>query len=1283
VSEIETSVDGPDQWLPRYKGGLRVLTWWTEVDGRVLLASGGTDGTIRIWDPEVGVSVGSPIAAHTGTVSSLGRYQLSNGAWLIVSGGTDSHVRVWDPLDGCLVNDITTGPLNSAMAVAGFFSSDGSTLIAAGTYEGVIQLTRFGRELETGRLRGHAGAVVSFASWPNADGHTMLASGSDDGTVRVWDLETQTLACGPFEAVAAIEDLYVWSSPQGRIRLSGACEDGAIYTWDPETGTLVGDLMRASPGGVWALSGWQTPNGETVLAAGAGDGTITFWNAASGENAGEVLQGPWGPAKTLGIWQTGDGAMRLACAGTNGVIQVSDPSTKVLLHTIPTGHISTVYALASWQQAEGEPRLASVGTDSVLRVWNPESGSLVREMSTNHTAGVWALCSTSHCTERPLVIVGGLDGALTVWDADSGTRTSPLIPAHTASVAGLTCWREADGTSYCASSGDDALIRIWDLETGAAIGQPLRGHSAGVLNVVSWVDDAGRRVLASCSGDGSILTWDPYTGIQIGDPLFEHPVGIWAMGCWRQSDGSLRLASGDYDGSIRIWDPLSGTMIGGEPLASLPGAVRAFAHWRGADDVSRLAAAVGTNVYIFSGEYELRMEYVLEAHAAVVRALATWQSPDGSTRLASAGDDGAVCLWDPESGTRLRTIEVGPIQLWGLSDAPVGRDLLGRESLVDAIVDQLSPPSPAAGSGDGGPTVVTIEGPWGCGKSTLMKLIEQRLRSDHGIVPATPSSVRHLTVREAMRDLRGSTNRRIPRTEVGHEPSPKQRAVATGWFNPWAHESGEQIWAGLMSAILEAIGPVLFSTDEERERYWFTHNLPQLDRHGTRRALRRRVVSPLLGVALAAVVVPATLALAQLGSTFHLLGHSITALTAALLLPLAALVAGFVHTAMRYYRGWATDYLPSEIFGGPIGGAASEESIKLGVRADGDRDPINSARVGALYFHQRNLSLLLADTAATGHELVLFIDDLDRCRASTTAEVFEAINLFLVGLGSREGLRTHFVMGLDPVVVAEHLDRYQQSISSSQDVQFGDDPSSGWAYLRKLIQLPVVVPQISRAALDHFIEVTTQAAPTLGERLTASPTFQSGGVDPLREAARTAEHVEPAARRQRTAEAEKASTSSIPPKRSPKGPQVLPWRAVERHPEILALLRERLASQPNQSIREAKRLINVWQLYERMLAKSAPLQDAAAILARSRNVLLLAETVTRWPALQHYLYRRFGDSSGLRLLVDAANDEAAWLDVISRLEINPVKHRSALRNLRELIRAHNGHAVADLAEAIM
>lgn len=59
---------------------------------------------------------------------------------------------------------------------------------------------------------------------------------------------------------------------------------------------------------------------------------------------------------------------------------------------------------------------------------------------------------------------------------------------------------------------------------------------------------------------------------------------------------------------------------------------------------------------------------------------------------------------------------------------------------------------------------------------------------------------------------------------------------------------------------------------------------------------------------------------------------------------------------------------------------------------------------------QEDTASTIRDLREAGYDLVIFIDDLDRCTADTTAEIFEAINLFLSGTTE---LEAKFVIGLD------------------------------------------------------------------------------------------------------------------------------------------------------------------------------------------------------------------------------------------------------------------------------
>ena len=54
-------------------------------DGRVLLASGGADGTVRWWDPATGTPVGSPLAGHTSSVNAVAAVPLPDGQVLLAS----------------------------------------------------------------------------------------------------------------------------------------------------------------------------------------------------------------------------------------------------------------------------------------------------------------------------------------------------------------------------------------------------------------------------------------------------------------------------------------------------------------------------------------------------------------------------------------------------------------------------------------------------------------------------------------------------------------------------------------------------------------------------------------------------------------------------------------------------------------------------------------------------------------------------------------------------------------------------------------------------------------------------------------------------------------------------------------------------------------------------------------------------------------------------------------------------------------------------------------------
>lgn len=142
------------------------------------LASGCTDGTVTLGDPDTGRTI-RVLEGHQRDVQALAFQPRGD---LLASGGRDGAIHLWSMSNGELVRTLT-GTFGEVRCLT--FSPDGRTLASGHGGTAVLWDVTTGTKRTT--FRAHRFAVTALAYLP--DGRTLISAGWDR-CVKLWELRT-------------------------------------------------------------------------------------------------------------------------------------------------------------------------------------------------------------------------------------------------------------------------------------------------------------------------------------------------------------------------------------------------------------------------------------------------------------------------------------------------------------------------------------------------------------------------------------------------------------------------------------------------------------------------------------------------------------------------------------------------------------------------------------------------------------------------------------------------------------------------------------------------------------------------------------------------------------------------------------------------------------------------------------------------------------------------------------------------------------------------------------
>lgn len=485
-------------------------------DGK-LIASGGMDGNIIIWNAETGAEIRRfSFSVPDKNIEFYDVLFSANGDKLAVSGfetfaifdtatwrSRQLELKKIADKDLALISwKIRFSPLGKTIALATYtgevifldtetfeilrvlkihqaniksldFSIDGKFLATA-SWDRTVKFT----DVQTGEvlseLRGHFAGVHDVVFSP--DGKKM-ATAAADFYLSVWDTgavaaSNSILTRAQISAFdSAGEKVFVWNNADFEFAAWNLAEKRKVWTLKPNINAFSIAFDQA----------------RNLLVFGERDGFVSIFKAESGANINRLRISE----KSIFAVACLPGGSRIFAADENGFIKSFDTETGSEIFSIKA-HAEIIKTLAV--SPDGK-LLASGGGDKLVKIYDAQTGAEIFTFDENTKP----LYKVLFAPDGKTLAASGADDRLRIWDAGKGK----LIKEFSGMSGGIFAFDFSPDGKRLATASDVGTIRLWNTSTD----EQVLAYTASRRQITNLKFSSDGKMLQSIDAGGKLSIW--------------------------------------------------------------------------------------------------------------------------------------------------------------------------------------------------------------------------------------------------------------------------------------------------------------------------------------------------------------------------------------------------------------------------------------------------------------------------------------------------------------------------------------------------------------------------------------------------------------------------------------------------------------------------------------------------------------------------------------------------------------------------------------------------------